>query len=332
MGNTKKNVSSITDSKENYLDRKGYANTFISSKAKLGLPDFSGITNLHKALLKKGSDYEIPYYNFSVVLHKKRKFPLLAACNIDGNAFVDTKRKDSWRNDPRAEKYAWGEKLYSADKSVFDKGHMVAREYPAWGKDSDTAFKADQDTFHYTNSVPQVHKLNGGIWRELEVNVLHKGAKGTKQRISLFIGPVLDGNDPVFVTKVNGEDIQIPNLFWKVIVWNKRGKGLHAVGFVMSQKDYLIKDGLVKKSTKIQPAITDDVFETFTFKDKKTYQVPVSYIEKITGIRFSWKNVTFPFTENKAIEMKGTKPGKPGLTDDAGGLKQPKRIITNMVL
>ncbi len=320
----------ILAAKEDYLDRKGYSEKFISSDKLLNLPDFSGVKNLLKASIKKNSEFEIPYYNFSVVLHKNRKFPLLAACNIDGSAFVDTARKNTWRNDPRADKYSWGSKLYTANKSDFDKGHMVAREYPAWGKDKASAFKGDQDTFHYTNSVPQVHKLNGGIWRELEVNVLHNGAIGTSQKISLFIGPVLDANDPVFVTKVAGEEVQIPNLFWKVIVWNKKGKGLHAVGFVMSQKEFLEKAGLVKKPKKIRSA-AEDIFENFKFKDKKTYQVPVSYIEKITGIKFSWKNVTYPFKESKAIETKSTDTGLKSLRG-VSNVRQPKKIITNMVL
>lgn len=332
MKNIKQKSLSDLAKKEDYGDRKGYTQNFITSSVKLSLPDFAGVKNLFKASIKKGSDFEIPYYNFSVVLHKKRKFPLLAACNIDGKAFVDTARKNSWRDDPRAEKYSWGANLYEAKKSDFDKGHMVAREYPAWGAGHDAAFKADQDTFHYTNSVPQVHKLNGGIWRELEVNVLHNGAKGTKQRVNLFIGPVLDINDPVFITKVNNEDIQVPNLFWKVIVWNKKGKGLHAVGFVMSQENFLIKDGLVRKTKKIKAATTDDFFENITFKDKKTYQVPISFIEEITGINFSWKNVTFPYKENKAIEMKSTRSDKPGIAGVSRGVKRPKKIITNMVL
>lgn len=333
----RKKISSLkVKSSDDYKDRLGYKEKFISGTDFVELPDFSGIKNVFKPGIKAESPYEIPYYNFGVFLHQKRKFPLFTACNIDGINFRDTSRKDSWRSDPRAKEFSWGKELYTAPKSDFDKGHMVRREYPAWGNDLDTAFKADQDTFHYTNSVPQVHMLNGYTWKELEDNVMHNGAIAAGLKICVFTGPVLDENDPVFVTKVKGSEIQIPNKFWKVIVWKKKGKGLHAVGFVMNQEELLIKNKLVKKprSKIIKAALAnDDVFENFKFKDRKSYQVPVSYIEKISKIKFAWSNVTFPFKEQKAVEMKRIKVLSAKISKaDLSGKKNKKYVITNMIL
>lgn len=293
-----------------YSDRKGYRKDFISASAHLPLPDFTSVSNLLKPALLADRPFEIPYYNFSIILHKKRKFPLFTACNIDGTQIQDTKRKDSWRPDPRVKAFQWGNELYSAKKSDFDKGHMTRREDPAWGANEEIAFSADQDTFHYTNAVPQVHKLNAYTWKELEDHVLHYGAVAEGLRISVFTGPILDEHDNPFVTPIKEEQVLIPNKFWKVIVWNKENKGLHAVGFVMSQEKVLIDNGIVVKPK--QKRVTtlaqgDDVFEHIRFKDRKSYQVPVSYIEKLTGIKFNWPQVTFPYSENKAIEIKRRK-------------------------
>jgi endonuclease G, mitochondrial len=295
-------------SKDDYDDRLGYKSDFISPDKVVPLPDFSSVTNVLTPKIKSKRSYEIPYYNFSVILHKKRKFPLFTACNIYGKYFKDTRRKNSWRIDPRVKEYQWGNKLYAAKKSDFDKGHMTRREDPAWGKNLDTAFKADQDTFHYTNAVPQVHKLNAYTWKELEDQVLHFGAVTNGLRICVFTGPVLAENDLTFVTKIDGNSIQIPSKFWKIIVWDKKAKGLHAVGFVMDQSNSLIEDKIVKstkslnKKRKLEIALVKD-FENIQFKDRKTYQVPINYIEKITKIRFNWDGVVFPYTGNRAIEM-----------------------------
>lgn len=290
---------------DNYSDRKGYSKKFISNKDSVSLPDFSKISNIFKAGIKKESVYEIPYYNFSVILHSKRKLPLFTACNIDGDKFVDTERKNSWRDDPRAKGFTLGRKLYSAEKSNFDKGHMTAREDPAWGDDKKSAFLADQDTFHYTNAVPQHHGLNNETWKELEQTVLKKGTIKSRRKICVFTGPVLDENDPLFVTKVDGEEIQIPLKFWKVIVWKKKDKGLHAVGFVMSQEDLLKRDNTIKTKARMKAAMPpEDIFENIKFKDGKSYQVQVSLIEKSAKIKFGWKNVKFPYKEKTAREMK----------------------------
>ncbi|QQS36956.1 MAG: DNA/RNA non-specific endonuclease [Ignavibacteriales bacterium] len=318
---------------DDYRDRSGYQANFIANNKTLHLPDFSSVSNLFKPSIKPGSPYEIPYQNFSVILNMKRKFPLFTACNINGSSFQDTSRKNNWRNDPRAKSFQWGSKLYSASKSDFDKGHMTRREDPAWGNNLQIATKADQDTFHYTNAVPQIHKLNGYTWKELEDHVLHSGAVANKLKISVFTGPVLDKDDPEFVTKVSGTSVLIPDRFWKVIVWDKKGKGLHAVGFVMSQKQLLVDDGIVKKPKSVPKTVLKkrDVFENIEFKDRKSYQVSVSFIEKITGIKFNWKNVKFPFTDTRAIEIKSSRI-KASTLRSVGGVRRRQITIQNMVL
>jgi hypothetical protein len=67
----------------------------------------------------------------------------------------------------------------------------------------------------------------------------------------------------------------------------------------MSQKQLLLDKGIVNRSREVS---ADDVFEHISFKDGKTYQVPISTIEKATGIAFNWKHTTFPNMETRALE------------------------------
>jgi endonuclease G len=312
-----------------YTNRQGYQENFLSVTESVSLPDFSRIRDLFMPGLKNDSPYEIPYHHFSVILHQKRKFPLLTATNIDGTAFQPHARVDRWRKDPRAGEFQWGDELYTAARSDFDKGHMTRREDPAWGPEG---FRADQDTFHFTNAVPQVHKLNAYTWKELEDHVLHFGAIAAGMRICVFTGPVLDQHDHPFVTPVHGVEIHIPNRFWKVIVWEKHGKGLHAVGFVLSQEKELIDNGIVRPGIiNTRGVSADDVFERITFKSGTTYQVPLPYIESITGIKFSWKKTTFPYTETRAREVLAIREANREV-QPIPGRESGRRTIENIVL
>jgi endonuclease G len=213
---------------------------------------------------------------------------------------VDNKRNGTWKRDIRI-KEQYGRELYTADRSDFDKGHLVKREDPEWG-DKTTAVNAGENTFIYTNCVPQHKKLNQEIWEELENNILHKGALSNKLKISVFTGPVLSENDGVFVTMVNNEEVKIPNLFWKIITWVKSDGRTYAVGFVQSQEKYLVDDGLIKKQpipskAGIRTTGNDDFFEHIKFRDGNTYQVRIEDIEGLTGLKFDWPAVIKPYTK-----------------------------------
>jgi endonuclease G, mitochondrial len=275
---------------------EGYRRTFLGSKNPVKLPVLN--SSQRKDLVKYGGNkYILDYIHYSVVMSKMRRFAYFSAVNIDGSKWVDNDRSGTWKRDARI-KEQFGRELYNADKSDFDKGHLVKREDPEWG-DKTTAENAGENTFIYTNCVPQHRKLNQNIWEELENNILHKGAVSNKLKISVFTGPVLSENDGIFVTRVNNEDVKIPFLFWKVITWVKTDGKTYAVGFVQSQEKYLLEDGIITR--KDMPtsynlrAADDDYFEHMRFRDGKTYQVRINDIEKLTGLRFDWPGVIKPF-------------------------------------
>jgi len=240
------------------------------------------------------------YINFSLALSKSRGFPYYVATNIDGNLFKKASRSDNWRKDPRiASEYQWGEELYKARKSDFDKGHMVKREDVQWGKTVLEARNAADTTFYFTNAVPQHAALNQQVWAELENYILHTESVPQHLRIAVFTGPVLRSTDPVFVTKVLGKDVQLPTLFWKVVVFAKESKQLYRVGFLMGQEQLLSLAKIVEP-TPAELRLT--ATELFTdFEDAETYQVNITTIESLT--RLTFPKAEDAYQDNRPIKL-----------------------------
>lgn len=220
------------------------------------------------------------YINYSLQISSFHKFPFYTASNINGEEIQKVARKDSWRKDPRIPKDAqWGNELYTAANSFFDRGHMTKREDVQWGETIEKAVKAADSTFYFTNSVPQHRALNRAIWRRLEDYILHTETKKKDLKICVFTGPVLTEDNPYFVTLINDKTIQIPVIFWKVVLFQKNDGLLYRVGFMMSQYKLLSVD-------KILMELETDSNLFMLSKDSETYQVRVPLIEELSGITF----------------------------------------------
>ncbi|WP_105432935.1 DNA/RNA non-specific endonuclease [Neorhizobium sp. T6_25] len=173
---------------------------------------------------------ELPYENFSVVMHRERKIAMITATNIDGETYVAIDRKtglpaenqperegDSWYKDTRiAEEYTLTNDFYGEWSHYFDRGHLTRRNDPTWGPN---ARRANYDTFHFTNCSPQHWKFNQTIqfWQGIERYVLEQGlwATGLDKQLTVLQGPLFDAPQPQYA-----EDVLIPNAFWKIVVWN----------------------------------------------------------------------------------------------------------------
>ena len=268
---------------------KGYQEDFLGKDFNVSLPKLSDEDKDFVAPVKNQPDNILHYHNFSLVQHAVRKFPFFTAANIDGKRFVSLKRsdvfesgRDRWLKDRRIQlNHQWGNELYKAAKSDFDKGHMTKREDVQWGKNAKTARRGAQSTFYYTNAVPQREELNREVWRMLENYILHDETVGHDLKINLLTGPVLRDEDPIFVTTVREEKIRIPSLFWKVIYFVKPGGDLHRVAFLVGQENLLLKHNIVEAPERSRGF--QDPFSDFKLGD--TYQVKSAYIEKITGLK-----------------------------------------------
>lgn len=266
---------------------KGYQASFIDTALPVPLPELNMDQVQDLAFLKgTNAGYVLNYLNYSVVQNKKRKFPFFVAANIDGKLFKTAERADRWRLDTRLDrKYQWGSELYAANKSDFDKGHMAKREDVQWGKTLTEAEAGAAGSFFYTNAVPQAANLNRRIWKSLEDYILKKETYKLGLKVSVFTGPVLNDDDPVFITPINGEEVRIPTLFWKVIYFRKDAdQQLYRLGFLMGQEELLLNMAIVHPR-EVTSRGDDDVF--MRFDKAETYQVSMETIEKLSALRFA---------------------------------------------
>jgi len=239
---------------------------------------------------------ELTYPHFSLYLSKSRRFPYFTATNIDGGLFKRINRddlfpsgKDEWTVDSRAADYQWGASLYSAAKSDFQRGHMTKREDPQWGNTVEEAKEAARATFHFSNCVPQMGELNTQEWGKLETYILSEESVPDKLKVSVLTGPVLRSYDPIFVTPVEGQEVAIPTLFWKIVYYTDDGKRLSRAAFLMGQENVLYEQGIVvQKATENIVAVAEARAAYFQdFEDAAIYQVNMATIETLTQLRFA---------------------------------------------
>ncbi|PHH97780.1 DNA/RNA non-specific endonuclease [Fusobacterium nucleatum] len=235
----------------------GYNPLFLGKDYEVPLPRLSKEMEKDTAKTEDGS-YILDYMHFSIVMKKSRGLAYFTAVNIDGTDEVKIKRSaDNWKFDPRISRdYQYGDEVYTGNE--LDRGHLVRRTDPNWGKN---AIKANEDTFYFTNSTPQHKNLNQKTWVELE-NYIFRNAVLNQFKISVFTGPVFREDDMIYRQKY-----QIPAEFWKVVVMLKEDGNISATAYLQTQKNMI--ENL-----------------EFAYGEYKTYQVPVRNIEKLTGLDF----------------------------------------------
>ena len=200
------------------------------------------------------------------MLNKERRLAIFTAVNIDGKLQQrPTRQEDKWFFDPRVpEDEQTGKAVY--ERNPLDLGHLVRRLDPAWGSSAETAKLANDDTFHFTNCTPQ-HKdfnRNKTRWAGLEDYILTNAAN-LHFKVNVFTGPVLAEDDDDY------EGVQLPRQFWKVVTMVKTDGQLSATAYLLSQEALI--EGLRAR-------------EAFSYGAYKTYQVPVSKVEKLSRLSF----------------------------------------------
>jgi endonuclease G len=238
-----------------YEGAVGYDTQFLGKDYEVPHPIFRSDLEQDIAQLKDGSNV-LHYTHFSIVMSKSRRLAYYTVVNIDGNQLMKIGRNDKWYLDSRiAIEYQCGPELYK--NNALDRGHLVRRLDPVWGE---SAEKANKDTFHFTNCAPQESKLNQKSWLDLE-NYILNNAENSNLKVTVFTGPVFRMDDIIY------RGVQIPAEFWKIAVIVKKDGNLSATAYLQTQKN-LIED------------------LEFAYGEYKTYQVPISKIEAITGLNF----------------------------------------------
>ncbi len=248
----------------------------------------------------------LDYDHHSVLMSAMRKLAIYSACNIDGQNVpaVVPKRKDNWRPEADIDPgHQLDQTFYNTCGSLIDRGHLTKYEDVIWGKqlDKDKMKSLGDSTFYFSNCVPQHRTLNRGKWSSLELYILDTETDADNRKICMFTGPLFKLNDPVYKKKIGGNNVQIPEIFWKVVYF-MHNKKLYAVGFIMSQETLLKKSKLIKSKP---PARTFAAKLPFMdYKHSTPYQVKVETLEKLSGLDFSCKGkCNYPYQKAKDTEL-----------------------------
>lgn len=187
--------------------------------------------------------------------------------NIDQELLKSTKRSNRWRIDPRIGFENQLDNDYYVN-NPWDRGHMARRASAGWGSTQRDAQYASDETFYYSNSTLQHENLNQDEWLRLEEWVyslkLDKDGK-----ITSFSGPIYADFDRTI--RPNGRQTAlIPAGFFKVVCFINKDTGkLDVRAFVMYQDAEALADKNGRKRY-----------------DNQHYQVTISEIEELTGLRF----------------------------------------------
>jgi DNA/RNA endonuclease G (NUC1) len=276
----------------NYATREGFDEEFLGAgPARVMLPRLTAAQREDAYQLgdaDPGNDpSELKYHHFSVALSRIRRLAFWTAVNIDGKIHKKEQMqrgRDSWCYDPRVpDQFQVGNELYTG--TDFDRGHLVRRLDPAWGRTVQAARTANDDTFHWTNCSPQHKDFNEGkaLWAGLE-DYLLENAAGERKRMVVFTGPVLAAADLTY------RGVQIPLKFWKVAVVARPNGRLASLAFLVDQEQ------LVRRM--ISFALDPEAVA-------QTFQTTVENIEQLSGLDFgALRNVQAGSVESFA-------PGQP---------------------
>ena len=229
---------------QDYSDRQGYDDEFLGDVA-VPLPTLTAAMKKDTAVVTAdaqldGDKYALAYYHYTVYMNKRRRTAWFSAANVDGKQRpnIGKRQGDRWYVDTRIDK---AEQLsQAAFEHGIDRGHLTRREDTAWGKDVDSATRANNDTFHFTNCSLQASPFNRGKdrWQGLEQFLLEQHAKKDKRRMIVMTGPLFAPNDPVYQNPKMDYSVRCPLQFWKVCVLIRESDGKpSATGFILGQED-----------------------------------------------------------------------------------------------
>ncbi len=265
----------------NYANRQGYNPDFLGAKYRVALPKLSpGLESEVTQLIQpqENNKYVLHYNNYSVVMHRKRRFAIYSAANVSfGDRYLMSRTTDVWRLDPRIPQEAQVGEFYYA-RNRFDRGHLTRREDLEFGKTPALALSSAGDTCHFTNCTPQHAGFNQSreIWQGIERHVLEESIVQGQYNAQIFTGPIFDDSDPDY------KSIQYPLQYWKIATALTSAGKLFATAYLASQADVVAQLGIE----------ADVPFSPF-----KTFQVKISEIERLTGLTFVYGKDDRPLAE-----------------------------------
>lgn len=178
--------------------------------------------------------------------------PRWAAYKVTRNNGDHGPRPAGFRVDTRTRSLVRSE-VYT--NSGYDRGHMA----PNYAMAICHGEQAQYASFLMTNVVPQLHGLNAGLWKDIELRIA--------QRYSERFGEVWVANGPVFTSGVaaryigpSDTRVRVPDAFWMVVARRTSDGRLLTVAFLVPHR------------------------EIWRDLDLSRYLVSIDEVERVTGL------------------------------------------------
>ena len=110
--------------------------------------------------------------------------------------------------------------------SGYDRGHMA----PNFAIGTRFGPAAQEETFKMSNVCPQRHRLNAGLWKDLELKIADNYT-GRYGQIWVVDGPIFGPLDRLQKLR---DKVPIPEAFYMIVIQQHEG-GVRAEGFIMDQ-------------------------------------------------------------------------------------------------
>lgn len=169
---------------------------------------------------------QIFHLAYTVSFNPKHKIPNWVAWMLTKDKVINREfaRSDNFVSDPQItdNKCPDGN---SYSYSGYDRGHMCPAGDNTWSKE------AMDESFYMSNMCPQAHELNNGTWKRLE----ERCRKWAVQFETIYIvcGPII----PEMHRKTIGDNITVPNHFFKAILRIDKKNSYRVLGFLFSQQN-----------------------------------------------------------------------------------------------
>ncbi len=134
------------------------------------------------------------------------------------------KRPQGFFTDPRT-----AARVESADysESGYDRGHMA----PNYAIGTRYGAAAQEETFKMSNVCPQRHRLNAGLWKDLEAKIADNYT-GRYGQVWVVDGPVFGPEDRL--PRLRGK-ASVPPQFYMIVI-QQHESGVRAQGFIIDQE------------------------------------------------------------------------------------------------
>ena len=201
-------------------------------------------------------DYLLTKTNYALSYNDGKHVPNWVAWKLQASDLGSVARKDSFTADHTLPTGFYEVTNTDYKRSGYSRGHMC----PSADRTSTAA--ANNETFLFTNIVPQTTELNSGPWERLETYVRNAASRGSDMYI--VSGSLFASTPPTI-----GNNVAVPSYNYKIVVTLPHGGALADV-------------------TATTPIVAVNMPNAHTLPSKAwtDYKVTLAEVERLSGYRF----------------------------------------------